>query len=112
MYHFLGRNMIFFYVWLSSFYFNINLNRFLKSLFYGVLLFESSTYFMSYTIKNSFKTYKKSTCSILEQISKGFETKINDNALAFIALLIIQSQPNQKEIIIKLVMNMLYEGEV
>jgi death-on-curing family protein len=40
------------------------------------------------------------------------ETKINDNALASIALLVAQSQPNQKEIIIKLVMNMLYEGEV
>lgn len=40
------------------------------------------------------------------------ETKINDNALASIALLVAQSQPNQKEIIIKLVMNMLYEGDV
>lgn len=39
------------------------------------------------------------------------ETKINDNALASIALLVAQSQPNQKEIIIKLIMNMLYEGE-
>ncbi len=38
------------------------------------------------------------------------ESKINDNALASIALLVAQSAPNQKEIIIKLVMNMLYEG--
>lgn len=39
------------------------------------------------------------------------ETKINDNALASVALLVAQSHPNQKEIIIKLVMNMLYDGE-
>ncbi|AEI35229.1 virulence protein RhuM/Fic/DOC family protein [Francisella salina] len=39
------------------------------------------------------------------------ETKINDNALASIALLVAQSAHSQKEIIIKLVMNMLYEGE-
>ena len=38
------------------------------------------------------------------------EIKINDNALASIALLVAQSHPDQKEIIIKLVMNMLYEG--
>ena len=40
------------------------------------------------------------------------EPKINDNALASIALLVAQSHPDQKEIIIKLVMNMLYEEEV
>ena len=40
------------------------------------------------------------------------EPKINDNALASVALLVAQSEPSQKEIIIKLVMNMLYEGEV
>ncbi len=40
------------------------------------------------------------------------ELKINDNALASIALLVAQSHPDQKEIIIKLVMNMLYEGDV
>jgi prophage maintenance system killer protein/prophage antirepressor-like protein len=40
------------------------------------------------------------------------EAKINDNALASIALLVAQSHPNQKEIIIKLVMNILYEGDV
>ncbi|AJJ46675.1 virulence protein RhuM/Fic/DOC family protein [Francisella tularensis subsp. novicida] len=40
------------------------------------------------------------------------ETKINDNALASIALLVAQSSPSQKEIIIKLVMNMLYEGDI
>ena len=37
------------------------------------------------------------------------ERKINDNALASIALLVAQSNPDQKEIIIKLIMNMLYE---
>jgi len=40
------------------------------------------------------------------------EAKINDNALASIALLVAQSDPTQKDIIIKLVMNMLYEGEI
>ncbi len=40
------------------------------------------------------------------------EPKINDNALASIALLVAQSEPNQKDIIIKLVMNMLYDVEV
>jgi len=40
------------------------------------------------------------------------EPKINDNALASIALLVAQSDPSQKDIIIKLVMNMLYDGEV
>jgi prophage maintenance system killer protein len=39
------------------------------------------------------------------------EPKINDNALASIALLVAQSDPSQKNIIIKLVMNMLYDGE-
>lgn len=39
------------------------------------------------------------------------ETKINDNALVSIALLVAGSQPKQKEIIIKLVMNMLYEED-
>ena len=38
------------------------------------------------------------------------ETKINENTLVSVALLVAQSLPNQKEIIIKLVMNMLYEG--
>jgi prophage maintenance system killer protein len=40
------------------------------------------------------------------------EAKINDNALASLALLVATSAPEQKEIIIKLVMNMLYEGEI
>lgn len=40
------------------------------------------------------------------------EPKINDNALVSVALLVAQSDPSQKDIIIKLVMNMLYEGEV
>ena len=40
------------------------------------------------------------------------EPKINDNALVSIALLVAQSHPDQKDIIIKLVMNMLYEGDV
>ena len=39
------------------------------------------------------------------------EPKINDNALASVALLVAQSDPSQKEILIKLVMNMLYDGE-
>ncbi|MGQ4002895.1 RhuM family protein [Francisellaceae bacterium CB299] len=38
------------------------------------------------------------------------EAKINDNTLVSVALLVAQSNPDQKEIIIKLVMNMLYEG--
>ena len=40
------------------------------------------------------------------------EPKINDNALASLALLVAASAPEQKDIIIKLVMNMLYEGEL
>ncbi len=43
---------------------------------------------------------------------KNGEPKINDNTLVSVALLVAQSHPDQKEIIIKLVMNMLYEGEV
>ena len=39
------------------------------------------------------------------------EPKINDNALTSLALLVATSAPEQKEIIIKLVMNMLVEGE-
>lgn len=39
------------------------------------------------------------------------EAKINDNTLVSVALLVAQSNPEQKEIIIKLVMNMLYEGD-
>lgn len=38
------------------------------------------------------------------------EAKINDNALASLALLVATSAPEQKDIIIKLVMNMLYEA--
>lgn len=37
------------------------------------------------------------------------ELKINDNALASLALLVATSKPEQKEIIIKLIMNILYE---
>ncbi len=40
------------------------------------------------------------------------EPKINDNALASLALLVATSAPEQKEIIIRLVMNMLYEGNI
>ncbi len=40
------------------------------------------------------------------------EAKINDNALASLALLVATSAPEQKEIIIKLVMNMLYDGDI
>ena len=39
------------------------------------------------------------------------EAKINDNALASLALLVAGSKPEQKEIIIRLIMNMLYEDE-
>ncbi len=39
------------------------------------------------------------------------EPKINDNTLVSVALLVAQSHPDQKEIIVKLVMNMLYEGD-
>jgi len=44
--------------------------------------------------------------------NSNYETKINDNALASIALLVAQSNPDQKDIIIKLVMNMLHDREV
>jgi len=40
------------------------------------------------------------------------EAKINDNALASLALLVAASAPEQKEIIIRLITNMLYEGEL
>ena len=40
------------------------------------------------------------------------EPKINDNALASIALLVAQSEKKKKDIMIKLIVNMLYEGEV
>ncbi len=40
------------------------------------------------------------------------EAKINDNALASLALLVATSLPEQKEIIIKLIMNMIYDGEL
>ena len=39
------------------------------------------------------------------------EPKINDNALASLALLVASSDPKQKEIIIKLIMNMIYDKE-
>ena len=39
------------------------------------------------------------------------ELKINDNALASLALLVATSHPDQKDIIIKLIMNMLYDGK-
>ncbi|MEA2091723.1 MAG: RhuM family protein [Campylobacterota bacterium] len=42
---------------------------------------------------------------------KNGEPSINDNTLVSVALLVAQSHPDQKEIIIKLVMNMLYEGD-
>jgi len=40
------------------------------------------------------------------------EPKINDNALASIALLVASSLPEQKDIIIKLIMNIIYEGDI
>lgn len=39
------------------------------------------------------------------------ELKVNDNALASLALLVATSLPEQKDIIIKLIMNILYDGE-
>ncbi|MCH9740125.1 MAG: hypothetical protein K0U38_04700 [Epsilonproteobacteria bacterium] len=39
------------------------------------------------------------------------ELKINDNALASLALLVATSMPEQKDIIIRLIMNMIYDGE-
>ena len=39
------------------------------------------------------------------------EAKINDNALASLALLVATSAPEQKDIIIKLIMNMLYDED-
>lgn len=39
------------------------------------------------------------------------ELKINDNALASLALLVATSKPEQKDIIIKLIMNILYDEE-
>lgn len=39
------------------------------------------------------------------------ELKINDNALASLALLVATSDPEQKDIIIKLIMNILYDGD-
>jgi len=39
------------------------------------------------------------------------EVKINDNALASLALLVATSAPEQKDIIIKLIMNMLYDED-
>lgn len=40
------------------------------------------------------------------------ELKINDNALASLALLVATSKPEQKDIIIKLIMNILYDEEL
>ncbi|BDY11906.1 hypothetical protein [Hydrogenimonas cancrithermarum] len=40
------------------------------------------------------------------------EARINDNALAALTLLVATSAPAQKEIIIRLIMNMLVEGEL
>lgn len=39
------------------------------------------------------------------------ELKINDNALASLALLVATSDPEQKDIIIKLIMNILHDGD-
>ncbi len=42
---------------------------------------------------------------------KDGERKINDNALVALALLIAESNPQEKEVIISLVMNLLFEGK-
>ena len=52
--------------------------------------------------------------SIISDVSRNVNVslaKINDNALASLALFVATSAPEQKDIIIKLVMNMLVEGE-
>ncbi|MBA2655548.1 MAG: virulence RhuM family protein [Tatlockia sp.] len=43
-------------------------------------------------------------------LKRNGEAKINDNALVAITLLVAQSQPNQKEIIIDLIINLIKEG--
>ncbi len=53
----------------------------------------------------------KSTISDVNQNVNASLAKINDNALASLALLVATSAPEQKDIIIKLVMNMLVEEE-
>lgn len=40
-------------------------------------------------------------------LKQNGETKINDNALVAIALLVAQSDPNQKETMIKLIVNLI-----
>ena len=42
-------------------------------------------------------------------LRKGGEAKINDNALAALALLIAQSDPSVKDLMIKLVINLINE---
>lgn len=43
------------------------------------------------------------------QLKRNGEVKINDNALVAIALLVAQSDPQQKEIMIKLIINLIRE---
>jgi hypothetical protein len=42
-------------------------------------------------------------------LKRNGEAKINDNALVAIALLVAQSQPNQKKVMIDLIINLIKE---
>ncbi|MFA5959301.1 MAG: hypothetical protein WC785_02155 [Tatlockia sp.] len=42
-------------------------------------------------------------------MKRNGEAKINDNALVAIALLVAQSQPNQKKVMIDLIINLIKE---
>ena len=43
-------------------------------------------------------------------IKKNGEVKINDNALVALALLVAQSNPNDKELMVRLVVNLIKNG--
>jgi prophage maintenance system killer protein len=45
-------------------------------------------------------------------LKRNGDAKINDNALVAIALLVAQSDPAQKEIMIKLIINLIRDSEV
>ncbi len=53
--------------------------------------------------------FRRWATEILNNYLLKGEAKINDNALASLALLVATSAPEQKEIIIKLIMNMLVD---
>jgi len=68
------------------------------------------------TIGNCFSVTKNVSMHSHEdrgnEIKANGEAKFNDNALASLALLVATSDPTQKEIIIRLIENMLYEEEL